>query len=154
MKILIVTRSLFFCLIILSSFYSCSHKLYGTRNRKTNINEQIVGTWQLCNMKDSLVITNYNNGEGQNRYKFITPESFSVVDFSGNTKILKGAFMGSYSIDGNIYREVIQYTGTGYQRYLNENNSFSLNISGNYMTIVGINNDYGPELWKKIKCNN
>jgi hypothetical protein len=111
------------------------------------LKEQIVGTWQMCNIKDSTEMTNY----GGKRYKLITPESFIVVDFIDSSKQMRGAFMGEYSIEDNTYTEIIQKAGFGYTQFLDQKNSFSLKIEGDYLTIKGINNNYGPELWKRIK---
>lgn len=144
--------SLFKNLLVLSILFnlvtSCSScKVF---NKHAPLNEQIVGTWQLCNSKDSTAITNFGK-DGQQRYKYITPESFMVVDFIDKSNQMYGAFMGTYSIQSNIYTENILNTGSGYQRLLNEKNSFSLTIDGEYMSIKGINNGYGPELWKRIE---
>lgn len=151
MKNFISFKSLFTALIMLTIFISCSSIRNNSFSKRASLKEKIVGTWQMCNVKDSIVIDNYGGREGQKRYKLITPESFLVADFIDNSKQMFGAFMGEYTIEANIYTEFIQNTGSGYQKYLAQMNSFELKIDGDYMTLKGVNNNYSPELWKRIK---
>lgn len=143
-------KNLLLATIIIVSISSCSNKIYDTSNRSHKLEQQIIGTWALCNIADSLIITNYDNREGQKRLKMITPESFIVVDYIDKPNEMFNAFMGSYLINNNNYTEFIQHTGTGYKRYLGEKNRFVLKIEGDYMYITEIDEKYSPELWKRL----
>ena len=132
--------------IILFSISSCSINV----NTNSSLSDQVIGTWQYARLKDSAVVTNYF-GNGVSRRKIITPESFVVVDFIQQAKKMRAAFMGSYSIKNGVYEESVEYTGIGYEKYLNEKNTFEIKISGDYMTIKSTNNNYGLELWKRLR---
>jgi transcriptional regulator with XRE-family HTH domain len=118
------------------------------RNKKIR-EKDLVGTWQLCSLKDSLPVTNYNGRKGQKRYKLITPETFMVVDFVDQPKKMYAAFMGAYNLKQNVYTEFLQYTGSGYEKYLGSKNSFDIYIEDGFMFIKGNNNSYN-EIWMKI----
>lgn len=135
--------------IILLSISSCSINVQNTVSTNSSLSNQIIGTWQYANLKDSTVVTNYF-GNGVSRRKIITPGSFVVVDFIPHAKNMRAAFMGSYSIENGVYQESVEYTGNGYEKYLNEKNTFEIKINGDFMTIKSINNNYGLELWKRL----
>ncbi len=144
-------KSLTLISFIVLSLHSCSTKTFNLASSEKTNAKQIIGTWQLCNAKDSLVITNFDHKDGQKRIKIITPATFTVIDYIDSPNEMYAAFMGSYNLKSDYYTETIEHTGRGYQRYLNEKNTFMLEIDGDYMTICAADNNYGPELWKRVK---
>ncbi|MET4082925.1 hypothetical protein ABIB40_002889 [Pedobacter sp. UYP30] len=137
-------------ILIFTCFYSCSNKLRQAARNNAALSKQIIGTWQLSNLRDSTEVTNYF-GAGMKRRKIIAPGTFVVVDFTDQQKAMRAAFMGSYSVENGVYTEMLQYTGGGYQKYLGEKNTFEIKVNDDFMTIRGINNNYGLELWKRVK---
>ena len=129
----------------------CSTSRVLTTKQNSTLKDSLTGTWQMCNLKDSLVETNYSGRNGLVRYKIITPETFMVIDIQKDHKALYGAFIGTYTVDKNVYTEYLKYAGNGYQKYLGEKNSFTIKIKKGLLFIKAINNKYDDEIWAKVK---
>jgi hypothetical protein len=114
----------------------------------SGLKSKIVGTWQLCNKFTQQVDTSYGE-TSQMRYKMITPTNFMVLEVKYDLKVLYGAFLGSYTLEKDVYTEFIDYAGSGYGLYLGQGNRFKIKIKGDLMFIKGINNPY-EEVWKKV----
>ena len=142
---------LFFSIILIVSIQACSSRLQKTEQSNVKLANQIVGTWAYAELGDSTVVKNYF-GDGVMRRKIISSRTFIVIDFTDQHHLMRAAFMGGYTVENGVYTETINYTGQdGYQQYLGQKNTFELKVNGDFMTIRGINNKYGLELWKRIK---
>jgi len=119
-----------------------------------NINKvdkaDLVGTWQICNMKTGQVDTCYGGQCGLIRYKIITPAKFMNVDIVPAKKIMFGAFSGGYDVANEVYTESIELTHPNYYSYLGQKNDFNIRLKDDILYIKGINNHY-DEMWKRVK---
>jgi len=142
---------MFLIVAMVATAIGCSTSRVLTAKQNPTLKDSLTGTWQMCNVKDSLVETNYNGQNGLVRYITITPETFMVVDIQKDHKALYGAFIGSYTVYKDVVTEFLQYAGNGYQKYLGEKNSFRIRIENGLMFKKAINNKYDDEIWTKVK---
>lgn len=122
--------------------FGCSLSALGSLKSK------IVGTWQLCDKQTQQVDTTYNDFN-QMRYKLITPTNFMVTEVKYYDKVLYGGFLGTYTLEKDVYTEFIDLTGAGYKIYQGQGNRFKIKIKGDLMYIKGLNNPY-DEVWKRV----
>ena len=124
---------MFLIVTMVATAIGCSTSRVPTAKQNPALRDSLTGTWQMCNLKDSLVETNYTGRDGLVRYKIITPETFMVIDIQKDHKALYGAFIGTYTVDKDVVTEFLQYAGNGYQKYLGEKNSFRIKIEKGFM---------------------
>jgi transcriptional regulator with XRE-family HTH domain len=132
-------------LLILSSITICMVFLFTDLTRAESVNKtKLVGTWQLCDGNAKIATT------GSVRIKLISDESFSVAEVDQDKSYFSGYFIGTYTLDNDVYTETITLTNPAMYKYKGVTNKFKIEFKGDLMYVSGIGNPYN-EIWKKIK---
>ena len=139
MKNLKISHLLLITLVVLLMSFTKSDE---TKN-------SLIGTWQICG-SDSQVEKNLGGKEGNTRYKIIGETTFVVADVSLSDNTFTGDFLGTYTIDKNIYTEHIKLTYPGYKNYKDQVYTFQFELKNDLLIVIGTNNKFN-ETWKRIK---
>jgi hypothetical protein len=111
------------------------------------------GTWKLVSMKygDATEFTNFP--DGQQRLKLITQTHFTWVQYDMSTKKVQSVAGGSYTLEGDIYTETIEFAGEGMTTYLGGKHAFTITINGDKFFLSGQLSDglKIEEIWQKVK---
>jgi len=111
--------------------------------------KQMIGTWQICR-SDSSLETKLGGKEGATRYFIIGQKTFVIADVDLNENTFVADFIGSYSLDNNIYKEQIKYTHPSLKSFKGNVLKFQINLKNGYLIKKGIDNSYN-EIWKYIE---
>ncbi|SHG56145.1 protein of unknown function [Salegentibacter echinorum] len=111
--------------------------------------DDLIGTWQMCNAAGEVEENLYGN-KNQIRYKIISSDKFTLIDLNSKHKQVLNSFVGSYTIDKDVYTEHILYTNSNFNTLLGDTFSYKYKIEDDLLTIEGIGNPYN-EIWKKVE---
>jgi len=132
-----------FAITLMTTIISCGVQ-------KVNIqNNDLIGTWQICN-SDGVVEENLYGNKNQIRYKVISSDKFTLIDLNSKYKKVLNSFVGSYTVNKNVYTEHILYTNSNFNNLLGDTYSYTYKIENDVLTIDGIGNPYN-ETWKRVK---
>ncbi len=109
----------------------------------------LIGTWQICN-SDGVVEQNLYGNKDQIRYKIISTDKFTLIDLNSRYNKVLNSFVGSYTIDKNIYKEHILFTNSNFNNLLKDTYSYKYKVKDDLLTIEGIGNPY-IETWKRVQ---
>jgi hypothetical protein len=140
--------SLSVIIIFLFTFFT-SCKIIDVKEKNINP-EDLIGTWQLCH-PDGTLWTNVFKEEGMVRYKSITPNSFSVTHINLIDKKVVGSFLGSCTLENNIYTENIKYKDTYWENIplFKGETHYKIYIKDDLLYIEKINGSF-KETWRKL----
>ena len=132
-------------LIILSSITICMVFLFSSLTKAQSVDKtKLIGTWQLCDGNAKAATT------GSVRVKIISDESFSVLEVDQDKSYFSGYFIGTYTLDNDVYTETITFTNPAMYQYKGVTNKFKIEFKGDLMYVNGIGNSYN-EIWKRLK---
>jgi len=140
LKILSIPAILFIVVLLAVSYNA---------NAQRRLQKKIIGTWQICNA-DSVVENRLYNVNDKSRYKVITNNTFTLMDFSDGKKQVNGSTWGTCTLEKGVYTEFIQYTSPDFRSLLGRTYSYKIKIKDDLMFMDGINHDF-REIWKKVK---
>lgn len=120
----------------------------GTQKGNT-VKNALIGTWQICN-SEGVVEQNLYGNKDQIRYKIISSDKFTLIDLNSRYNKVLNSFVGSYTVDKNIYKEHILFTNSNFNNLLGDTYSYKYKIKDDLLTIEGIGNPYS-ETWKRVQ---
>lgn len=116
---------------------------------KNNTGSALIGTWQMCD-SNGVVEENLYGKIDHIRYKIISTDKFTLIDLLSKNKQVLNSFVGSYTVDKDIFTENILFTNSNFNSLLGNTYSYNYKIENDLLFIAGINNSYN-EVWKRVK---
>lgn len=113
----------------------------------------ILGTWKGASYKYGTSASNFIDfPKNESHIKLITENYFTWVTVDTTTRIVTSMAGGKYTLSGNTYTESIDY-GLGMDRYLRNNQKFTIKVEGNMFYLSGTLNDGYKieEIWERVK---
>jgi len=134
-----ILKSLLFIFIVLTG---CSHEN----------SSEIVGTWRLETYQYGNDTTMQQVNEHSPHLKLITPTNFTWVAYGDNGLVTDMAG-GSYTLEGDVYKERIDFGGMVMLSYVGHQHTFKMKIDGDKMFINGslYTGEVISEVWEKVK---
>lgn len=108
--------------------------------------ERLQGTWILVGTPDKVGEVPKSGG----RLKFYTGKCWCITQPDAETGIVKFHHGGTYTLDGNRMKSVVDYAGASTAERLHTTSNFEIKVDGDTYTQIGLDNPYS-EVWKRVK---
>ncbi|GAB3900400.1 hypothetical protein [Spirosoma agri] len=105
--------------------------------------KDIVGVWALVNKVTDTPISG-------SRLKFILDNRWSLTQADTTTGAVIYHHGGSYTYDGKIYTEQVEFANPNTASYVRSTAKFTVQIDDTIMTLIGIDNPWN-EIWVRLK---
>jgi hypothetical protein len=135
-----ITTSLLFLFLVISSMNAQQDS------------SSIMGTWKLITLKHGEKEIKIAPEDSIQRLKFITQNSFVWIQYLKRNKIVRNSIGGTYTFNGNIYVENINFVGLGSIESLGASNAFKVKIIEDKMYLSGklSTGVFVDEIWQRL----
>ncbi|MBL4561420.1 MAG: hypothetical protein JKX79_10600, partial [Labilibaculum sp.] len=99
----------------------------------------LIGTWQFCTPNGEVISNRYGK-DNHVTYKMISDKKFTVIDLQTEQRKVLNSFVGSYTVEKDMFTEFVQFASIGYKRHIAKKHSYNFSIKGDLLTIEGIDN--------------
>jgi hypothetical protein len=112
----------------------------------SDLARDLTGSWVLVGEPGKVGEVPTSGG----RFKFRTGHHYVLVTVDARTGLVVETFGGSYTVQGDVYAETVDFGREEDAAYMNHTYKFNVKVEGDTMTQLGIGNPWN-EVWKRVK---
>ena len=139
-----------FCTVFAAVFLGCAFQSYGAEqaDSKTAASRErgrLVGTWECVSERPPA---------GIRIVKHFTPTHFTCVHYDRATNVPKVTIGGTWTRDGDVYKEKIDFASDGHKHLRNKEFAFSMELTRGEFKLKAAKGSgiVVNETWKKVKA--
>jgi len=109
------------------------------------LTKALIGTWILVGKPGEVAEVPAAGG----RLKFLTGRHWTVTQANPRTGVVVFHHGGTYALNGNEYRETVEYATENTTNLLKQTFKFTIKVEGDTLTLTGVGNPW-TEVWKRL----
>ena len=114
---------------------------------------KLEGTWECVSYKSGEETRFSEFPKNEKHIKLITPTHFTWVTYDVDKKKALSTAGGTYSLEGDSYKEQIEFAGEGVEELAGKEQSFKIKVEGNKWSLSGVLSSGVKieEVWKRVQ---